>query len=75
MIEGELETLVQKRILESISHSDSSVTIVSVLKADFKSVRIYGDFKYVNQQLHCERYPVPGIEELLSVVGKAKIFT
>ena len=75
MIEDALDKLVSDEMIEPISHSEWAVPIVPVLKENKREVRLCGDFKVVNKQIHCDRYPLPKIEELLSVVGRGKVFS
>ncbi|XP_064100788.1 uncharacterized protein K02A2.6-like [Macrobrachium nipponense] len=75
MIEDALDKLVADEMMEPISHSEWAVPIVPVLKENKVEMRICGDFKVLNKQIHCDRYPLPKIEELLSVVGKGKFFS
>ena len=75
MVEDALGHMVKENILEPVSCSEWAAPIVPVLKSDKKSLRICGDFKELNKQVQCERYPLPKIEELLSVIGKGKVFS
>lgn len=75
MVSTALDKLVKEGVLEPLSCSEWAAPIVPVLKADQKSVRICGDFKELNKHVHCDRYPLPRIEELLSGLGKGKIFS
>ena len=74
MVEDALDKLVEEDIIESVKFSDWASPIVPVLKDD-KSMRICGDFKYVNTCIACEKYPLPRLEEIFAVVGKSKIFS
>ena len=38
-------------------------------------MRICGDFKYLNDNIACEKYPLPRLEEIFAVVGKSTIFS
>ncbi|XP_064122509.1 uncharacterized protein K02A2.6-like [Macrobrachium nipponense] len=75
VIEDPLDKLVADKMVKPISHSEWAVPIVPVLKENKVEMRICGDFKVLNKQIHCDRYPLPKIEELLSVVGKGKFFS
>ena len=74
MVEDALDKLVEEDIIESVKFSDWASPIVPVLKDD-KSMRICGDFKYVNTCIACEKYPLPRLEEIFAVVCKSKIFS
>ncbi|XP_064089269.1 uncharacterized protein LOC135203476 [Macrobrachium nipponense] len=69
MIEVALDKLVADEMMEPISHSEWVVPVVPVLKENKVEMRICGDFKVLNKQIHFDRLPLPKIEELLSVVG------
>lgn len=75
MVETALDKMVKEEVLEPVSYSEWAAPIVPVLKADQKSIRICGDFKELNKQIQCDRYPLPKIEELLSIIGNSKIFS
>ena len=75
LVEKALDDLMNRGIIESISFSDWAAPIVPVLKADKMSMRICCDFKYLNQNIACEKYPLPKVDEIMAVVGKSKIFS
>ena len=75
MVEVELDRMTEEGIIEPISRSEWAAPIVPVLKTDKKSMRICGDFKELNKHIQCDRYPLPKIDELLSIVGKGQIFS
>nr|XP_045614303.1 uncharacterized protein K02A2.6-like [Procambarus clarkii]XP_045614304.1 uncharacterized protein K02A2.6-like [Procambarus clarkii]XP_045614305.1 uncharacterized protein K02A2.6-like [Procambarus clarkii]XP_045614306.1 uncharacterized protein K02A2.6-like [Procambarus clarkii]XP_045614307.1 uncharacterized protein K02A2.6-like [Procambarus clarkii]XP_045614308.1 uncharacterized protein K02A2.6-like [Procambarus clarkii]XP_045614309.1 uncharacterized protein K02A2.6-like [Procambarus clarki len=75
LVESALERHVAEGILEQITHSEWAAPIVPVLKADRKSMKIPADFKELNNRIHCEKYPLPTIDELLSVVCKGTVFS
>ena len=75
MVEIELDKMTEEGIIEPISHSEWAAPIVPVLKTDKKSMRICGDFKELNKHIYCDRYPLPKIDELLSIVGKGQVFS
>lgn len=75
MVEEALEDLVRENVLEPVSCSEWAAPIVPVLKADKRSIRICGDFKELNKQIQCDRYPLPKIDELLAMVGNCKLFS
>ena len=74
MVEDALTKLSNDGIIEPVTHSDWAAPIVPVLKESKDAIRICADFKELNKQIECDRYPIPKIEELLSVVGKGKVF-
>ena len=75
MVEAALDKLVNDGIIEPVSHSEWAAPIVPVLKPDKVSIRICADFKELNKQIQCDQYPLPKIDELLSSVGKGKVFS
>ena len=74
LVDEALKDLLDKDIIEPIVHSDWASPIVPVLKKNGK-IRICADFKYLNSQLNIEKYPLPKLEEMLSVVGDNKVFS
>lgn len=75
MVEDALDKLVEEDILVPVCSSEWAAPIIPLLKADKKLMRICGDFKELNKQIQCARSPLPKIEELLSVIGKCKVFS
>ena len=75
MVEVAIDKLVNDNIIESVSHSDWAAPIVPVLKENKKEIRICADFKALNKQIQCDKYPLPKIDELLASIGKGKIFS
>ena len=75
LVEEALDKLVEDDIIESVKFSDWAAPIVPVLKSDKQSMRICGDFKYLNDNIACEKYPLPRLEEIFAVVGKSNIFS
>ncbi|XP_076059269.1 uncharacterized protein LOC143035931 [Oratosquilla oratoria] len=75
LVEDELDNLVKEGIISPVEFSEWAAPIVPVLKQDQKSVCICADFKYLNQFLLVDQYPLPKVDELLSVVGKGQLFS
>ncbi|XP_066941045.1 uncharacterized protein [Macrobrachium rosenbergii] len=64
MAEDALPTLVNDDIIQSVIPTEWAAPVVTVMKSD-NSVRIYGDFKELNQCLDCDQHPLPKTDELL----------
>ena len=75
LVEEALEKLVSDDIIEPVTSSTWAAPIVPVLKPDKKSMRICVDFKMLNKNIACDKYPLPKVDEILAVVGKSKIFS
>ena len=75
MVEDALDTLVDDGVISPVDYSEWAAPIVPVLKANKKTMRICADFKYVNRFLEVDQYPLPKVDELLSVIGKGQIFS
>ena len=75
LVEDALDKLVADDIIESVNSSTWAAPIVPVLKPDRKSMRICVDFKMLNKNIACDKYPLPKVDEILAVVGKSKIFS
>ena len=75
MVEDALDDLVKEGIITPVDYSEWAAPIVPVLKSDKKSMRICADFKYLNKSLEVDQYPLPKVDELLSVIGRGKVFS
>jgi hypothetical protein len=74
-VEEELKRLEAAGIIEPVTHSDWAAPVVPVVKGD-GSIRLCGDYKLtVNRVASLEKYPLPRIEDLISSLGKGKVFT
>ena len=74
-MEEELERLEAAGIIEPVTHSDWAAPVVPVVKGD-GSIRLCGDYKLtVNRVANLEKYPLPLIEDMISSLGKGKVFT
>ena len=74
-MEEELKRLEAAGIIEPVTHSDWAAPVVPVVKGD-GSIRLCGDYKLtVNRVASLEKYPLPRIEDLISSLGKGKVFT
>ena len=76
LVEDEINRQVQKGVLEPITHSEWAGPVVTIVKADKKSVRLCGSYDLtVNQASRLERYPLPRTEELLTQLSGGQSFT
>ena len=74
-IEAELQHLQSLGIITPVKSSEWAAPIVPVTKLD-GSVHICGDYKLtINQAAYVESYPLPKIEDLLSVLAGGIAFT
>eukprot|EP00731_Ephydatia_muelleri_P017649 Em0010g747a len=74
-VEEELKRLETAGIIEPVSHSDWVAPVVPVVKGD-GNIRLCGDYKVtINRVASLEKYPLPRIEDLISSLGKGKVFT
>ena len=70
-----LDRFVNEEIFEPIVHSDWAAPIVSVINPD-NSIRICGDYKQtINQAFVCDKYLIPGTEDLFASLGGSEKFT
>ena len=73
-VEEEIERQVTDGVLKPVQFSDWATPVVPVIKKD-GSVRLCGDYKItVNRATETDTYPLPVIEELLTVVSGATAF-
>ena len=73
LVKEALNDMVKQGYIEAIKYSNYAAPIVPVLKKN-GSMRICADFKYLNSQLNIEKYPLPTLEEILSLVGANTVF-
>ncbi len=74
-VENELENLQQQGIIEPVSYSDWAAPIVTVLKANKKSIRLCGDFKLTfNRVSNLDRYPILKANDLFSSISGGVIY-
>lgn len=74
-VDAELARLEKGGVIEKVQFSEWAAPIVPILKRD-GSIRICGDYKLtVNQVAVTDAYPLPHIEDILSSIGKAKVFS
>ena len=73
LVNKALDDLVSNDIITPVQFSDYASPIVPVLKKD-NSIRICVDFKQLNTQLDVEKYPLPRLDDILSVVGNNSFF-
>ena len=74
LVNEALDDLVKENIIEPVKYSEWASPIVPVLKSNGK-IRICTDFKDLNSKMNIEKYPLPRLEEMLSVVSDNKIFS
>ena len=73
-VKAELERLETEGVIRKLHYSDWAAPIVCVSKPNGK-VRICGDFKHLNRQLHIDQHPIPKIDELMAKLGKGEHFS
>eukprot|EP00731_Ephydatia_muelleri_P017266 Em0010g364a len=74
-VEAELDRLEKIGVIEKVQFSAWAAPIVPILKRD-GSLRICGDYKLtVNKAAIVDKYPLPRIEDILSSLGNAKVFS
>ena len=70
----EIDRLISEGICEPVSHSKWASGLVPVLKKD-GSLRLCGDYKPVNKAILLDRYPIPKVQDLLSGLADASVFS
>lgn len=73
-IEDELNRLIKENIVYPVDFSNWAAPIVPVIKPN-NTIRICGDFKFLNQHLEIDQYPLPRIEDLFSKLQGEKIYS
>lgn len=62
--------------MEQIDYSDWAAPFFAVIKSDWKSMRICGDFwMMVNPVSKLNRYPIPKTEDIFATLKRGKLFT
>ena len=74
LVNEAIDELIKKDIIEPVKFSEWASPIVPVLKKNGK-MRICTDFKDLNSKMNVEKYPLPRLEEMLSVVSDNKLFS
>ncbi|KAL5506357.1 hypothetical protein EMCRGX_G007979 [Ephydatia muelleri] len=74
-VEAELDRLKKVGFIEKVQLSAWAAPIVPILKRDGR-LRICGEYKLtVNKAAIVDKYPLPRIEDILSSLGNAKVFS
>ena len=74
-VDAELKRLEEENIITAVSFSEWAAATVPVVKSN-GSIRLCGDYKLtVNRALNLDTYPIPRLEDLLSSLAGAKIFS
>jgi len=69
-----LDRLVKEYILVAVETSEWGTPVVPVIKSD-GSIRLCGDYKVtLNTFLKVDRYPIPRVNDLISIFQGAKLF-
>ena len=74
-VEAELVRLEKSGVIEKVQFSEWAAPVVPILKCD-GSIRLCGDYKLtINRAAIVDPYPLPRIEDILSSIGNAKVFS
>lgn len=74
IVSNEIERLLKEDILKPVESSEWATTIVPVVKSDGK-ICLCGDNKItLNKYLKVDKYPIPRVNDLISVFQGAKLF-
>ena len=74
-MEAELDRLENNSVMEKVQFVAWAAISVPILKRD-GSLRICGGYKLtVNKAAIVDKYPLPPIEDILSSLGNAKVFS
>ncbi|XP_051233821.1 uncharacterized protein K02A2.6-like [Dicentrarchus labrax] len=74
-VDAEIERLIKEDIITPVKYSDWAAPVVPLLKPD-GDCRLCGDYKLtVNRVSTLEQYPIPKVEDLLSVLAGGQQFT
>ena len=76
-VKHQVDQQLQKMLTDGVikySRSPYNSPLVPVLKKD-GSIRITQDYRFLNQKVYADTYPLPSIPELFNSIGKAKLFS
>ena len=74
-VEAELVRLEKSGVIEKVQFSKWAAPVVPILKRD-GSICLCGDYKLtINRAAIVDPYPLPRIEDILSSIGNAKVFS
>ena len=74
-IDKELDSLIERGILEKVSYSEWATPIVLVPKPN-GNVRICGDFKVtVDPLVEIDKYPLPRIDDIFASLSQGQMFS
>lgn len=74
-VEQEIDRLVDQEILEPVNFSKWATPVVAIRKKD-GSIRLCGDYRAtVNVAVKTNSYPLPTINEVLSIVNRARVMS
>lgn len=75
-VDAELDRQVASGVLKPVKTSKWAAPLVTVRKADGKSIRLCGSYDLtVNKAAHVDQYPLPRVEDLLCRMAGGKMFT
>ncbi|XP_008181385.1 uncharacterized protein K02A2.6-like [Acyrthosiphon pisum] len=73
-VSEELDRLVKEDIFVAVETSEWGTPVVPVIKSD-GSIRLCGDYKVtLNKFLKVDRYPIPRVNDLISIFQGARLF-
>ena len=73
-LEKEINTLLELGCIERCE-ATWVMPVIMVKKKDTPDLRMCIDFRSLNKDMHIENYPIPRIDEILSLLGKGLILT
>ena len=73
-MEEEIEMLLKLGCIERCE-ATWVMPVIMVKKKDTPDLRMCIDFRSLNKDMIIENYPIPRVDDVLSMLGKGKIFT
>ena len=75
LVKQELDRLAQQKIITKVFNCEWACPTVNVMKTD-STVRICGYYSFtVNKCMKLVKYPLPSVEDIITRVGDAKVFS
>ena len=75
LVKQELDRLAQQKIITKVFKCEWACPTVNVMKPD-GTARLCGDYSLtVNKCMKLVKYPLPSVEDVIALVGDAKVFS
>ena len=73
-MDKELNMLLEHKCIERCE-ANWVMPVIMVKKKDTNDLRMCIDFRSLNKDMLIENYPIPRVDDILTLLGKGKVFT